>query len=172
MALRQFVRTTAPKMGLQGSIPALSTSIARNYSTGEKVFRFPPDPSPPIFACFLSLPWRSCEDARAPLRYPQLLATDIFHAQPFVASRSHRRPEVYAVSRGKCHERPKLFPPLSSIGQNTKHAFPPKVLSQTHDALSDAKTLCAYSVATPCYPTVGQSRGRHRHCWYHRPRAS
>ena len=158
-------------MGLQGSIPALSTSIARNYSTGEKVFRFPPDPSPPIFACFLSLPWRSCEDARAPLRYPQLLATDIFHAQPFVASRSHRRPEVYAVSRGACHERPKLFPHCPRWPKH-KARLPAKVLTQTHDALSDAKTLCAYSVATPRYPTVGQSRGRHRHCWYHRPRAS
>ena len=39
MALRQFVRATAPKLGLQSSIPALSTSIARNYSTGE-VFAF------------------------------------------------------------------------------------------------------------------------------------
>ena len=35
MALRQLVRVTAPKLGLQSSIPALSTSITRNYSTGE-----------------------------------------------------------------------------------------------------------------------------------------
>lgn len=42
MALRQLVRATAPKLGLQSSIPALSTSIARNYSTGE------------VFACLAS----------------------------------------------------------------------------------------------------------------------
>ena len=125
MALRQFVRTTAPKMGLHGSIPALSTSIARHYSTGEQVFRFPPDPSPPIFACFLSLPWRSCEDPRAPLRYPRPLATDIS-----TPNHSSLRAVIQGLKYMQSHEvratnGPNFFPTVLD-GQNTKHAFLPR----------------------------------------------
>ena len=98
MALRQLVRATAPKLGLQSSIPALSTSIARNYSTGE------------VFAClarplvdlraYLAFPSAFLRPTSANLPYPPPRPSDILHLSPFIALRSHRGLEIHAVSRG------------------------------------------------------------------------
>ena len=98
MALRQLVRATAPKLGLQSSIPALSTSIARNYSTGE------------VFAClarplvdlraYLAFPSAFLRPTSAHLPYPPPRPSDILHLSPFIALRSHRGLEIHAVSRG------------------------------------------------------------------------
>ena len=98
MALRQLVRATAPKLCLQSSIPALSTSIARNYSTGE------------VFAClarplvdlraYLAFPSAFLRPTSANLPYPPPRPSDILHLSPFIALRSHRGLEIHAVSRG------------------------------------------------------------------------
>ena len=98
MALRQLVRATAPKLGLQSSIPALSASIARNYSTGE------------VFAClarplvdlraYLAFPSAFLRPTSAHLPYPPPRPSDILHLSPFIALRSHRGLEIHAVSRG------------------------------------------------------------------------
>jgi hypothetical protein len=98
MALRQLVRATAPKLGLQSSIPALSTSIARNYSTGE-VFACLAGPLVDLRA-YLAFPSAFLRPTSANLPYPPPRPSDILHLSPFIALRSHRGLEIHAVSRG------------------------------------------------------------------------
>ena len=97
MALRQFVRATAPKLGLQSSIPALSTSITRNYSTGE-VFACP-EPLVDLRA-YLAFLRHFYGLTSAYLRCLPHRPSDVLYVSPFNALRSHRGLEIHAVSRG------------------------------------------------------------------------
>lgn len=118
MALRQFVRATAPKLGLQSSIPALSTSITRNYSTGE-VFACP-EPLVDLRA-YLAFLRHFYGLTSAYLRCLPHRPSDVLYVSPFNALRSHRGLEIHAVSRGTAHgSRPKLSNSLPFLAPDTK----------------------------------------------------